>query len=42
VLKEFRVQKDIGVIGKDWKETDLVVTVDHYVLLFENPKSGMH
>jgi len=42
VLKELRVWKDVGTIGKDWREADILVTVDHYMLLFDNPKPGFH
>lgn len=41
-MKQFRCCKDVGSIGRTWKEIDLIITVDNNVFIFDEPKKGFY
>jgi hypothetical protein len=40
ILKTFNSSKDVGTVGKSWKPISLIITIDHNILLIEDPIIG--
>ena len=42
VLKQLRAFRDVGHVGKSWREIEIIVTVDYNVLIYDEPKPGIY
>lgn len=42
VLKQLKAFRDVGHVGKSWREIEIIVTVDYNVLIYDEPKPGIY